>query len=117
VTILNDVACSEDMDWFAFPAAWSRDRVARWLLGELDWWWLHDSMFTWTDDDCLHGWVTAYRDLLERIQRAHVRLADPVDESPDPDVDWWLPADASHPDAQPAWVVEPRRHRHRPRRT
>lgn len=107
MTALNDVACSEDMDWFAFPAAWTRQRVARWLLGELDWWRREHPAVTFDDDGCFHGWVTAYRDLLGRIRRVHVRLVGPDDaEWVEWGQDWWLPADADHPDAQPAWVVE-----------
>lgn len=103
MTAFDNLVISDDEGWFAFPADWTRQRVARWLLRELDLWLREHPAVTIDDDDCLHGWVTAYRDLLGRIQRGHVRLAEEDDLVPD---DWWLPADADHPGAQPAWVVE-----------
>jgi hypothetical protein len=107
VATLNTVAMSEDNDWFAFPAIFlSRRDVALMLLYDYADWWMDDHPAVYVDDDdCTRGWVTAYRELISRIERGHVRLAGPDDDFDTYHDEWWVECEADHPDAEPAWVV------------
>ena len=99
--MLNVVATSEDGDWFAFPADWSRREVVSELAHNMADWWLDEHPAVWVnDEDQLCGWVTAYRDLTSRIERGWVRYEPLADGT-----DWWWHTTEDFPSAEPAWVV------------
>lgn len=93
----------EDWEWFAFDRSWTPRQVVSELVHNLIDWYLDDH--TWyDDDDRLHGWIGAYRELFEAVVDGHIR---PFDASLDHNGDdgWWFQCDADHPEAVPAWIV------------
>lgn len=91
---------NEDGDWFAFPGDWSKRDCVGEIVHNLTDWYLDDNT-TIDDEDKVHGWVAAYRQLFGVVTPGFVRPADPTsDWEPS---DWWFETDDKT--AYPAMLV------------
>lgn len=93
---------SEDGDWYALDGSLTRHQAASEIAYNLRDWYLDDH--TWIDDeDNVHGWVTAYRNLLDNLKRGFIR---PFEEGSwdDGEAGYWFECGPDHPFAVAAWV-------------
>lgn len=93
---------SYDGDWYAFDGSWTRYEAASEMVYNLRDWYLEDYL-TIDDDDCVHGWVTGYRQLLTNLERGFIR---PIEEGDNVEGEegWWVECNSDHPLAVSAWI-------------
>jgi hypothetical protein len=93
---------NEDGDWFAFPKTFTKREVVSEMIHNYADWWLdeHDAVY-YDDDDTLHGWVTAIRDMFGRVGASNLRPADPGEYGESDD--YWYETGAGSVEA---WVVK-----------